>query len=245
MAKPVRVVVAALALLVAGVLSACAQEAPPTLRVGVVDLELVGRNFARKIQEEEALTQWYIGEQRMLRALDGYIFCVAEEWEKALTLLRAPTAQRTPEQEDQLKALSAEGTKREMRYKELEAKQAQGAITKDEENELKVLRDIATTRSTDRNARIEALEGELERRMGSIREELMKPVRETVNAVAAEKGLTLILEKDYVYFGGEDVTEDVVKKLNATAPPGAAAPAAGGDKPKEGEGGKPAEGGNP
>lgn len=241
----------ALALLATGLLPVCAQEPPPTFRVGVVDLELVGRRFDRKIKEEEALTQWYVGEQRWLQELDGYIFCVAAEWEKALTLLRTPKAQRTPEQQAELKTILDEGTKRETRYQDLRGRQANGTITKDEENELKVLSDIPAVRSTDRDARIEALEAELQRRMTGIREELMRPVRETVNAIAAEKGLALILEKDYVYFGGEDVTEDVIKRLNETAPPvagaaGAGADAApGADKPKEGEGDKPAEGGNP
>ena len=251
MRKPAVLVVAATTLLVAGLSSAFAQDVPPALRVGVVDLELVGRKFERKIKAEEALTQWYVGKQSFLQELDKYIFCVGEEWEKAAKLLETPKGQRTPEQGDQLKALLDEGTKRETRYKDLEAKQAQGTITKDEDNELKVLRDIPTTRSAALRTLAEGVESELQQRMGAIREELMKPVREAVNAIAAEKGFVLVLEKDWVYFGGEDVTEDVIKKVNEMAPPpaGAAAlpqpgaPPAGGEKPKEGDGGKPATGG--
>ncbi|MBM3471846.1 MAG: OmpH family outer membrane protein [Armatimonadetes bacterium] len=253
MRKPVLPVVAATMLLVAGLSSAFAQTAPPAVRIGVVDLELVGRKFDRKAKEEEALTQWYVGRQSFLQELDKYIFCVDDEWKQVLALLDTPKGQRTPEQDAQLKALLDEGTKRETRYKDLEAKQAQGALTKDEENSLKELRETPTARTADLRNRAENIENELQQRMAAIREALMKPVRDAVNAIAAERGFALVLEKDWVYFGGEDITEDVIKKVNEMAPPPAGTavppqpgtPPAGGEKPKEGDGGKPPGGGNP
>jgi Skp family chaperone for outer membrane proteins len=252
MAKPVAFVVAALAVLAAGLLPVCAQEAPPPMRVGVVDLEAVGRKFERKAKEEEALTQWYAQEQQYLRELGKYIFCAAPEWEEVAGILRTPKPDRKKEQADRLKTLLDQSTQREKEYQDLRAKQAGGTLTADEDSRYKLLGEIGSTRDADLNKRIDDLEKELNRRMGQIREELMKPVREAVNKVAADKGFTLVLEKDWVYFGGEDVTDDVVKVLNEMAPPaaaGAAPPAegeaggAGGEKPKEGEGGKPAEGG--
>ncbi len=251
MAKPTSLVATALALLAAGVTSACAQEAPPVLRVGVVDLELVGKQFQRKVQEEEALTQWYKQEQQYLRELGSYIFCVTEEWDKASAILRTPKLQRTTAQQDDLRALLAEATKRETEYQNLRAKQAGGPLTPEEQEAFKRVEDIAKTRDAQLTSMVEGLDAELQRRMTTIRDELMKPVRETVNAIAGEKGLALILEKDYVYFGGEDVTEDVIKRLNETAPPAAGAAAQppagaapeGGEKPKEGDGDKPAAGG--
>jgi Skp family chaperone for outer membrane proteins len=38
-----------------------------------------------------------------------------------------------------------------------------------------------------------------------------------VKQVAQEKGLALILRKEIVLFGGLDITEDVLAKLNAPA----------------------------
>jgi Skp family chaperone for outer membrane proteins len=247
MAKPVAFVVAALAVLAAGLLPVCAQEAPPPMRVGVVDLETVGRKFERKTKEEEALTQWYAQEQQYLRELGKYIFCAAAEWEEVATILGVSRPQRAKEQTDRLKTLLDQSTQREKEYQDLRG----GTLTADEDSRYKLLGEIGSTRDADLNARIDGLEKELNRRMTQVREELMKPVREAVNKVAAEKGFTLVLEKDWVYFGGEDVTEDVVKVLNEMAPPaaGAAPPPEGGaggagaEKPKEGDGGKPAEGG--
>ena len=255
MTKPMSIVVAALALLVAAVFPALAQEAPPAIRVGVVDLELVGREFKKKAVEEEALTQWYSQERDYLGELGQYIFCVVDEWDKAVALLRTPKLQRTDEQKAQLKTLLDEGTKRETQYQDLRAKQAAGNLAPDEEKQLQLVTEVPTARDADLKKRVEDLEAELQRRMNVIREDLMKPVREAVNAIAAEKGFALVLEKDWVYFGGEDVTQDVIKKVNEMAPPpagavvppkpGEGAPPAGGEKPKEGNGEKPAEGGNP
>jgi len=251
MRKPVLLVVAATTLIVAGLFPACAQEAPPALRVGVVDLELVGRKFQLKTKREEALTQWYVGRQNVLQELDKYIFCLADDWGKAVALLETPKAQRTPEQDAQLKALLDESTKRETRYKDLEAKQAQGTLTKDEETNLKEIRETPTARTADLRGMAQKVEDDLQQQMAAIRDELMKPVREAVNSIATERGFVLVLEKDWVYFGGEDITEDVIKKVNEMAPPPAgpavtpqpATPPAGGDKPKEGAGATPAPGG--
>ena len=136
------------------------------------------------------------------------------------------------------------------RYKNLEAKGAGGQRTAEEDGRFKLLQEIGSTRDADLNRKIDDLEGELNRRMGQIRDDLMKPVREVVNTLAAEKGLALVLEKDWVYFGGEDISEEVIKRLNAMPPPAEGAGAqpvppaeGGGEKPKEGEGAKPAEGG--
>lgn len=232
-------------LLVGHCLFSVAQEVTPPFRVGVVDLELVGQKFGRKIEEEESLTQWYVQEQNYLRELGKYIFCSAAEWEEVARLLRIPKAQRDKAQQDRLNALLEQSTQRETEFQNLRTKQASATLTADEDGRLKILGEIGSTRDADLSKRIDELERELSRRMAQIREELMKPVREAVNAVAAQKGLTLILEKDWVYFGGEDVTEDVIKLVNDTAPPraGTTAPASSGEKPKEGEGEKPAESG--
>lgn len=49
-------------------------------------------------------------------------------------------------------------------------------------------------------------------------EELMEPVRkqieDAVKAVAEAQGLTVVLQKDTVVYGGKDITQDVVKKLS-------------------------------
>jgi hypothetical protein len=130
--------------------------------------------------------------------LDKYVFCLADEWEKAAALLETPKGERTPEQEAQLKALLDEGTKRETRYKDLEAKQAQGALTKDEETSLKEIREIPRGRTADLRALADRIENDLQQRMTAIREELMKPdrYREELRA-GPGKGLGLLRRRGH------------------------------------------------
>jgi Skp family chaperone for outer membrane proteins len=149
---------------------------------------------------------------------------------------------RKKEQGDRLQVLLELCTNRERQYQDLRAKPER---TAEEDGTFKTLDEIGTMRDADLNKRIDALEEELGVRTARVRADLMVPVRSVVNTIAAERGFLVVLEKDWVYFGGEDITEDVVKRLNETvAPPTAGAqPAGGGEKPKEGDGAKPGEGG--
>ena len=62
-----------------------------------------------------------------------------------------------------------------------------------------------------------ALEVQLEQRVEQKRLDLLNPILEKINAaikeVADAKGLTVIVEKNMVEFGGQDITTDVMKKL--------------------------------
>ena len=48
-------------------------------------------------------------------------------------------------------------------------------------------------------------------------EELMEPIeksiQDAVKAVAEKKGLSVVIEKGAVVYGGQDITQDVVKQL--------------------------------
>ena len=55
----------------------------------------------------------------------------------------------------------------------------------------------------------------------------IRDITDRVKAVAEEKKLQLVLRKEMVLYGGLDITEDVIAKLNAGTPPeGVSQPAA-------------------
>lgn len=58
---------------------------------------------------------------------------------------------------------------------------------------------------------------QLQRRVSLKEQELLTPIMEKIDAtikeVAAAKGLTVVLDKNVVMFGGQDITEDVLKKI--------------------------------
>jgi outer membrane protein len=54
---------------------------------------------------------------------------------------------------------------------------------------------------------------ELAREEQRLMEPIFKDCQEAVRVVAKQKNITLVLEKASVYFGGTDITDDVVKQL--------------------------------
>ena len=64
----------------------------------------------------------------------------------------------------------------------------------------------------------QALDRQLGQKMEQKRQELLKPIvdsiNETMKAVAAEKGLAMVVFKNSVALGGQDITADVLAKLS-------------------------------
>jgi len=64
-------------------------------------------------------------------------------------------------------------------------------------------------------------------KMGTLSKVLDERVDKVIEQIAKSKGFEAVFEKRFCYFGGTDITEDVIAVLNAGAP-APAAPAAGG-----------------
>ena len=64
----------------------------------------------------------------------------------------------------------------------------------------------------------QALDHQLGQRIEQKRQELLKPIMDSINAamtaVAAEKGLAMVVHKNSVALGGREITADVLAKLN-------------------------------
>ena len=64
----------------------------------------------------------------------------------------------------------------------------------------------------------QALDRQLGQKMEQKRQELLKPIVDGINAamktVAAEKGLAMVVHKNSVALGGQDITADVLAKLS-------------------------------
>lgn len=63
-----------------------------------------------------------------------------------------------------------------------------------------------------------ALERQLRQQLEQKRLKLLKPITESINAAIKEvtdvKGLSIVIEKNIVVYGGTDITQDVLKKFN-------------------------------
>lgn len=64
----------------------------------------------------------------------------------------------------------------------------------------------------------QTLDRQLGQRLGQKRLELIKPIADKINAVIKEvadaKGLSIVIGKNVVIYGGVDITEDVQKKIS-------------------------------
>ena len=60
--------------------------------------------------------------------------------------------------------------------------------------------------------------GQTQQRLQLKQQELIAPIRDqidaSIKAVAEAKGLTIVLDKGTVVYGGQDITDDVVKKVS-------------------------------
>ena len=57
-----------------------------------------------------------------------------------------------------------------------------------------------------------------EKKMGDLSKNLDEKVDQVIQKVAAGKGFEAVFEKRFCYFGGEDITEEVIRILNSGSP---------------------------
>lgn len=240
MGRHIWVGLTALGLLATAFSAVNSQETPAApLVIGVVNLDVVGDKFQRKIEEEGRLTEWYRQQQQVLDALGDFLFVPGEEWEEAVAIYGKPENQWTEAEKQRVQTLEEQSRRQETDFKNLEAKPDR---TAEEQNLFNLIREMWRARQADRQRLAFAVEEELQRRRVQLGEALMEPVQAAVNKIAAERGLSVVIEKRWVYFGGEDITEAVIELVNAAgAAAGAGRPAGEGgqDKPEGDAGEKP------
>jgi outer membrane protein len=95
------------------------------------------------------------------------------------------------------------------------AKQLQ-QIAKQKEGEAKAAAD-KETEPAEKARVVQAKRVEMTREEQRLMEPIFKDCQEAVRVIAKKKNVTLVLEKASVYFGGQDITDDVVQQLKISA----------------------------
>ncbi|GHS90142.1 HlpA protein [Synergistales bacterium] len=85
-------------------------------------------------------------------------------------------------------------------------------IARQKESEAKAAADKETDVSK-KSQLVQAKRMELARDEQRLMEPIFKDCQEAVRVVAKNKKITLVLEKASVYFGGQDITEDVIQQI--------------------------------
>ena len=87
-------------------------------------------------------------------------------------------------------------------------------IYTDAEAEMQKAVQQAQQEFNEKSANMSDQEKRLQQQNTDLMEPVQKQVEDAVKAIAEAKGLSVVLNKDTVVYGGTDITQDVIKKLS-------------------------------
>ena len=177
--------------------------------IGVVDYEKVLAGYT-EYQAAAQKMQAFVAERqaRLSQKVQTRLLVEAELTEyDALSKLAAPT----DENKKRLTELLAASDQREQ---ELDTLQATATRTPEQEKRLQELRGAVDASQK----ALTALQGQLEKEIADEKTRVTKPMQDkldkTYAAVATEMKLAVIINKGDVLYGGEDITDKVLARLN-------------------------------
>lgn len=208
MAKRVAVLVV---LLLVGVLLAPAVRAQEQeSRLGVVDMTKVLDGYKEFKDSDEEYKRFLADRQQQLQERNT-VRLLREDEMKEYQNLKAVAAP-TEEQKRRLEQLRAVA---ETRENELNSLSRLPTPNDDEKKRLSELKASADQSSTEIEQLQKRLSDEINARNKELSDKLNRKIESALAAVAREKRVDFILAKDAVLYGGRDLTNDVLTKLNA------------------------------
>ena len=209
---------------------AWAQNAPAPVKVAVVDLARVSNEYNRLAQVRTEIQSWYQQQQKYLEDLaHNYSFLTEEHFKEVLDILSKPRPlpQALAKRREELQKLNEE---KESRYLELQAKVDRTDKERDEFNQLQ---EINNARNADIDKVADDLRAQFMEKKTKAETDLTDAITQAVKEVATAAGYVLVLNKMGVMYGGDDITDVVIQKLNgstaAPRPATGAAPAGAGN----------------
>ena len=206
----------ALALVAGGFLPAVsAQETKPAIRIALVDIARVNAEFNQLAQKRGEMQQWFQQQKAYLAELeDKYSYLSEQHFNEILDILRMPRPLKAEAatRREELRDLNDE---KEARFLELRAKVDRSAKEQDEFNQLL---EIAEARARQIDTIRQGLQTQLAQRQDDAQAQVITAMEQAVREVAAAGGYHVVLNKVFVLYGGEDITDAVLEKLNGQAP---------------------------
>ncbi len=177
-------------------------------KIGILDVQKILRDAPRMKQYMEE----YDSLRRQLEQnldIRSQNLMLDENQMKELIELKAK-ATPTDQEKTRIDELENIEKGRDARFKEL---QGVKEPTDAQKAELKGLQDMQAKSKSTGQALEEDYNARLQTKMKELDEKANADMQEAVNKVVEAKGLTLVLVKDAVRFGGTDITDDVIGKL--------------------------------
>ena len=205
-----RLAVTAVALVVASMGVRCPALAADKLRIAIVDIDRLQREYKELQARQQDLTKLKQQMTEMLQLLSQYSFLPKESFDEMVAIARLPKPWPADKQKraDELKRIS---TEKEKQYLALRAKTNR---TPQEEDQFKTLQELARAREADLRRLEQQLYQELVKKQRQLQQALLAKVRAAIEKVAKAKKYDLVLDNAVVLFGGEDITDAVLQELN-------------------------------
>ncbi|MFW5866392.1 MAG: OmpH family outer membrane protein [Armatimonadota bacterium] len=190
--------------------TALAQEDATDAKIAVVSLVRIQSEYTQLGAQEQNLGQWLQDRREYHDRLTNFVFLSKKDFEEALELMRKPQP-LSDEDEARLDELRGISDENEERYAELRAKTER---TAQESAEFNALQDMYDASAETLQGVQQSIMDELADRRETALSGLMDTVEQAIEATAEAAGYDMVLDADMVFFGGADITEDVLARLN-------------------------------
>lgn len=188
-----------------------AQEPAAGPRMAIVDVERLEKEYKALRDKQSELEKLRGRDSEILQEVSQYSFLSAELFKEVVAIASLPQ----PWPEDKA-ARAAELRKiSEDKEKEFLALRANTQRTPEQEDRFKELQDLVQAREADMRQLEQSFLQQLLNHQRQLQTELLTHVRETIRTVAKDKKYDFVFDNSIVFFGGDDITEDVLQVLNA------------------------------
>lgn len=201
-----------------GALPGSAQKNKPGANTGLgfVDLGQVTDKIKETKEWEVSVKQFETEKSRLKNEIEGLtkVRYLSSPERQELTTLRAKQKPSDSEKA-RIDALEAQSGKLEQDYQRLATVEKPTDQQKAEIQKLAKLReDSISGLQEETNKRA----GQLQKMEEELLEKMQKKILTAVEGVAQNQGLSMIVDRQAVLYGGQDITQDVLKKLGVAPP---------------------------
>ncbi len=209
-------------------------EAASRLHVAIVSIEKISNEYTALSEKDQEIRQWLGERQQYREELEDFAFLSQENFNEVLQIyeLSRPLPEGKAARLEELRSLCAEKLHR---FVELRAKADR---TPGEDEEFDSLKEVADARQQQLAALEQQIMAEYRGKVDQAQGQLLKVVEKVITQYAQEHNYDLVLDAAWVLYGGEDITDLIIERLNQ-------APEGGEEGAEEAEAGEPTEAGPP
>ncbi len=187
-----------------------AQSGSNGLKIGVVNLNKIQQQYGELQARQDDLQAWADQRAARLGELPNFLFLSAENFEEIAAILVKPNL--SEEDKKRLEELRGVSQEKEKRFLALQSNPQRTPQEGDEYNSLLESSNMREVRLADLDNQFKV---EFAVKRGEAIDSLMAKVSEAITAEAKAQKLNIVFDADVVLFADTDITDAVIKRLNA------------------------------